>query len=165
MVGMETYSSVCNVTGKSKEEKRALSILEKTTKHNDERYWSWNFMGRRWAKFAKQLLFRIPAIFLMEKRLAKDVELKTAYKATIEKDLESNSVRRLDDKEALETENAMQWYLPQHPVKHPNKPDNFGRVFKAASKFKGVPLNDNLLSGPDLLQNLFGIVFRFREYK
>ena len=31
---METYSSVCNVTGKSKEEKRALSILEKTTKHN-----------------------------------------------------------------------------------------------------------------------------------
>jgi len=35
---METYSSVCNVTGKSKEEKRALSILEKTTKHNGEGY-------------------------------------------------------------------------------------------------------------------------------
>ena len=33
----ETYSSVCNVTGKSKE-KRALSILENTTKHNGERY-------------------------------------------------------------------------------------------------------------------------------
>ena len=35
---MKTYSSVCNVTGKSKEEKRALSILEETTKDNGERY-------------------------------------------------------------------------------------------------------------------------------
>ena len=35
---METYSSVCNITGKLKEEKRALSTLEKTTKHNGERY-------------------------------------------------------------------------------------------------------------------------------
>ena len=35
---METNYSVCNVTGKLKEEKRALSTLEKTTKHNSERY-------------------------------------------------------------------------------------------------------------------------------
>ena len=43
---METYSSVCNVTGKSEEEKRALSILEKTTKHNGERY----EVGLLWAE-------------------------------------------------------------------------------------------------------------------
>ena len=43
---METYSSVCNVTGKSEEEKRALSILEKTTKHNGERY----KVGLLWAE-------------------------------------------------------------------------------------------------------------------
>ena len=34
---METYASVCDVSGRSKEEKRALSILERTTKHNGER--------------------------------------------------------------------------------------------------------------------------------
>ena len=95
----------------------------------------------------------------MEKRLEKDVELKTVYKATIEKDLKSNFVRRLDDKEASETEDAMQWYLPHHPVKHPHMPGKVRRVCNAASKFKVTSLNDKLLSGSDFLRNLIGIVF------
>ena len=162
---METYSSVCNVTGKLKEGKRALSILEKTTKHNGERY----EVGLLWAEDEPTLPNNYPSAYQqflsMEKRLANDVELKTAYKATIEKDLESNFVRRLDDKEASVIENAMQWYLPHHPVKHPHKPGKVRRVCNAASKFKGVSLNDKPLNGPDLLQNLIGIVFRFREHE
>ena len=35
---METYASLCDVSGRSEEEKRAQAILEKTTKHNGERY-------------------------------------------------------------------------------------------------------------------------------
>ena len=35
---METYASVCDVSGRSKEEKRAQTILENTTKHNGKRY-------------------------------------------------------------------------------------------------------------------------------
>ena len=101
----------------------------------------------------------------MEKRLAKDLELKTAYEATIEEDLERNFARRLDDTETSETENAMQWYLPHRPVKHQHKPGKVRRVCNATSKFKNVSLNDELLSGPDLLRNLVGIVFRFREQK
>ena len=162
---METYFSVGNVTGKSKEEKRALSILEKTTKHNGERY----EVGLLWAEDEPSLpnyyFFAYQQFLSMEKRLSKDVELKTAYSTPIEKDLESNIFRRLDDKEASETENAMQWYLPHHPVKHPHKPGKVRRVCNAASKFKGVSLNDKLLSGHDLLRNLIGIVFRFREHE
>ena len=89
----------------------------------------------------------------MEKRLAKDVELKTAYKVTIEKNLECNFVRCLDHKEASEIENEMQCYLPHQPVKHPHKPGKVRRVCKAGSKFRGFSLNDMLLSGPDLLRN------------
>ena len=59
----------------------------------------------------------------------------------------------------------MQWYLPHHPVKHPHKLGKVRRVCIAASKFKGVSLNDKLVSGPALLRNLVGIVFRFREHK
>ena len=57
----------------------------------------------------------------------------------------------------------MQWYLPHHPVKHPHKPGKVRRVCSAASKFKGISLNDKLFSGPGLLRNLVGIIFRFKE--
>ena len=161
---MATYASVCDVSGRSKEEKRALSILERTTKHNGERY----EVGLMWADDNPDLpnnFYSAYQQFLsMEKRLEKDLELKEAYKATIEKDLENHFVRKLDQEEVSRTENDMQWYLPHHPAKHPHKPGKVRRVCNAASKFRGVSLNDKLLSGPELLRNFVGIVFRFREH-
>ena len=47
---------------------------------------------------------------------------------------------------------------------NPHKPEKVRRVCNAAAKFRGTSLNDMLLTGPDLLQNLVGIIFRFREH-
>ena len=71
----------------------------------------------------------------------------------------------MPQEEVVCTENVMQWFLLHHPVKQPHKPGKVRRVGKATSRFKGVSLNDKLLSGPDFLRNLFGIVFRFREHQ
>ena len=162
---METYASVCDVSGRSREEKRAQAILERTTKHNGERY----EVGLLWADDNPNLpnnYYSAYQQFLsMEKRLSKDPELKEAYKATIEKDLQNHFVRKLEQEQVVSTENDMQCYLPHHPVKHPHKPGKVRRVCNAASKFKGVSLNDKLLSGPDLLRNLVGIIFRFSEHQ
>ena len=93
---METYASVCDVSGRFKEEKRALSILERTTKHNGERY----EVGLMWADDNPDLpnnYYSAYQQFLsMEKRLEKDSEMKNANQATIEKDIQSNFVRKLD---------------------------------------------------------------------
>ena len=59
----------------------------------------------------------------------------------------------------------MQWYLPHHPVKHTHKPVKVRRVCNAASEFHGISMNYKLLSGRELLGNLFGIVLRFREHQ
>ena len=59
----------------------------------------------------------------------------------------------------------MQWYIPHHPVLNPHKPEKVRRVCNAAAKYQGVSLNDMLLTGPDLLQSLIGIIFRFREHE
>ena len=56
-----------------------------------------------------------------------------------------------------------EWYLPHHPVLNANKPGKVRRVCNAVSKYKGVCLNDKLLTGPDLLHGLIGTIFRFRE--
>ena len=74
-------------------------------------------------------------------------------------------MRKLNQEEVVSTENDMQWYLPIHPVKHPHKPGKVRRVCNAASKCKSVSLNEKLLSGPDLLRNLVGVVSRFREHQ
>lgn len=55
------------------------------------------------------------------------------------------------------------WYLPHHPIFHPRKPGKVRVVFDCAAKFLGVSLNDMLLQGPDLNNNLIGVLMGFRE--
>ena len=73
-------------------------------------------------------------------------------------------VRKLNEEELRETKDETQWYVPHHPVINPHKPGKVRRVCNAAAKFRGTSLNDMLLTGPVLLQNLVGIIFRFREH-
>ena len=55
------------------------------------------------------------------------------------------------------------WYLPHHPVYHPQKPDKIRVVFDCSAKYRGTSLNDQLLQGPDLTNSLVGVLTRFRE--
>ena len=162
---METYASLCNVSGRSKQDERAFDILKRSTRHNGESY----EVGLLWADDSPDLpnnySSALQQFYSLEKRLDKDVDLKDAYQKTIQKDLENGFIRVIDKHELQHTGNNLQWYLPHHPVKHPHKPGKVRRVCNAASKFKGTSLNDKLLTGPDLLRNLIGIIFRFREHE
>ena len=55
------------------------------------------------------------------------------------------------------------WYLPHHPVVNLNKPVKVSRVANTAAMFKGQSSNSNLITGPDLLNNLVGILLKFHE--
>lgn len=55
------------------------------------------------------------------------------------------------------------WYLPIFGVYHPRKPNQIRGVFDSSAKHCGVSLNDVLLSGPDLLNSLLGVLMRFRR--
>ena len=53
------------------------------------------------------------------------------------------------------------WYLPHHGVYHHRK-DKFRVVFDCSAKYLGTCLNDVLLQGPDLTNNLTSVLLRFR---
>nr|XP_055025104.1 uncharacterized protein LOC129414995 [Misgurnus anguillicaudatus] len=55
------------------------------------------------------------------------------------------------------------WYLPIFGVYHPKKPGQIRAVFDSSAKHNGVSLNDVLLTGPDLNNNLLGVLLRFRQ--
>ncbi|XP_070566165.1 uncharacterized protein [Ptychodera flava] len=55
------------------------------------------------------------------------------------------------------------WYIPHHGVYHPKKPEKIRVVFDCSAKFQGVSLNNLLLQGPDLTNNLLGVLLRFRQ--
>ena len=90
--------------------------------------------------------------------------MKEAYKATIESDQENQFVRKLEQQAVGSERKDLQWNLPHHPVKHLHKPSSVRRTFNAVSMSRGVWLNDELLSGLELLRNLVRIVSGFREH-
>ena len=126
--GIESYASRGDVSGRSKEDEKALQMLEQNTKFDGERY----EVGLLWKR--------------------KDPFLPNNYSSALS---QMKSLEYRLEKKPVEN----------HPVENPNKPGKVRRVCNAGSKFRGVSLNDNLLTGPDLLQNLIGIIFRFREQK
>ena len=91
--------------------------------------------------------------------------MKKLYQDSIKIDVEKGFVRIIKQEELKATKLERQWYVPHYPVENPNKPGKVRRVCNAAFKFRGISLKDNLLTRPDLLQNLIGIIFRFREQK
>ncbi|XP_062581093.1 uncharacterized protein LOC134242906 [Saccostrea cucullata] len=57
------------------------------------------------------------------------------------------------------------WYLPMFGVYHPKKPGSIRVVFDSSARYEGVSLNDSLMKGPDLSNNLQGVLMRFRLEK
>ena len=100
----------------------------------------------------------------LERRLQKDADLKTSYTETISDDFSKGYIVQVDETDCLKVDQPREWYLPHHPVVHPHKPGKVRRVLNGAAKFHGQSLNSALLAGPDLLQSLIHILFRFRQY-
>ena len=55
------------------------------------------------------------------------------------------------------------WYLPHFGVYHPKKPEQVRVVFDSSAEYQGKSLNRELLTGPDLMNSLAGVLIRFRR--
>lgn len=98
------------------------------------------------------------------RKLKKNPELARKYHNVINSYISKGHAKKLTPEESKKT-NSRTWYLPHHAVVNPNKPGKVVVVFDAASRYDKVPLNDNLLTGPDLLNSLVGSLLRFRSRK
>ena len=60
-----------------------------------------------------------------------------------------------------ERSNFLRCYLPHHLVTYLFKPETVRVVFDCSAKYKGVSLNNLLMAGPSLTNNLSGALARF----
>ena len=104
----------------------------------------------------------IKRVLWQKKKMVKDEQYHNDYKTFINKLLENKYAEQISD-EQLKPQPGKLWYLPHHGVYNHNKPGKLRVVFDCSAKFAGQSLNDQLLQGPDLTNNLFGVLTRFRH--
>jgi hypothetical protein len=97
----------------------------------------------------------------LKKRAAADSDYKLKYSETMQGYIHKGYAKKMTSDEVKITSNRT-WYLPHHSVINPRKPEKMRVVFDAAAVYEGVSLNSSLVTGPDLLNSLFGVLQRFR---
>ena len=98
-------------------------------------------------------------------RLKKDPELYVKYKEGINDHVRTGFASKVQEYSVVEKKSQVNdvWYLPHHPVFHPQKLQKSRIVFECVAQFEGVSLNKRLLRGPDMTNKLIGVLTRFRE--
>ena len=108
--------------------------------------------------------FAYATLLSTEKRLAKDPLHAETYKNQLN-DMIDRGVARRVTKEELNEYKGTKFYISHHDVMNPNSVSTPMRVvFNSSARTKGgVSLNDCLAKGPSLLNEMLGILMRFRQ--
>ena len=96
----------------------------------------------------------------LKRKLAANLEYRQHYVGFMEEMLKRG------DAEAVSSQgmNGEVWYIPHHGVYHTKQPKKIRVVFDCYARFKGSSLNEHLLIGPDMTNELIGVLMHFRKH-
>ena len=98
-----------------------------------------------------------------ERRLSRNPEHAEAYRQQTKEMEQMNFARKISPEEAREYSGPVH-YISHHAVITPEKKSTPLRIAcNSSSSYQGHRFNDYWLKGLDLLNNLFGVILRFRE--
>ncbi|XP_058444291.1 uncharacterized protein LOC131425967 [Malaya genurostris] len=157
--------SVVNVQQESAEDKRARSILERTTKRVGSRFETDLLWNSDAVCFPDSYPMALKRMKLLEKKLGKTPELFQNVRNHITEYRDKGYAHLATADELIDTDDKKVWYLPLNVVLNPKKPGKVRIVWDAAATVQGVSLNSMLLKGPDLLGPLVSVIVGFRERK
>lgn len=144
----------------TKVDKYAFKILESSSRRLQA---GWE-IGLLWKKDIPSIpasrTTALNRLFSLEKKLDKNPKYAELFYREMERLFQQGFVKKAD-------ENPVRYrtrYLPCFGVQNPNKPDKVRLVFDAATKSQGLSFNDLMLTGPDLLKSLLGVLMLFRQF-
>lgn len=149
-----------NIPGMSIEDREFLEIMKEKCHKDEKGHWSaplpFKLNRNRLPNNREQALKRTYSL------------LKTFKRDPVKMNLAIKFMENVFDngfaEEAPEVQEGEEcWYLPIFPVFHPKKPNKIRMVFDSSAIYQGHSLNSSLLQGPDLTNNLLGVLLRFRK--
>ncbi|XP_057716613.1 uncharacterized protein LOC130931672 [Corythoichthys intestinalis] len=147
----------------SQEDVQFIQFLSKNIKQNHDSHYEMPlpFKGDSLPNLPNNKKLAMVRLQCLKRKLKADKQYYDQYKTFMEETINKGDAEPAPTKFKGQTE----WYLPHHGVYHPKKPDKLRVVFDGSSKFHGISLNDTLLTGPDLINPLVGVLCRFRKEK
>ena len=148
-------------------EERELELIERNlTFNSDDSTWT---VECPWIKDPNDLpnnrKVAMAKLAATERRLRKNADHARVYDEQI-KDMLTRNVARKLSKEELTNYKGPTHYIAHHEVLKPESKSTPVRiVFNSSANYMGHVLNEYWAKGPDLLNNLLGILIRFRENK
>ena len=150
-------------TAMSIEDKQCLKVLESGTKIVNGKY-EVLMLWKQIDRLPNNHEMAMRRLRSLHKRFLGNPDLFEKYNEIINTYIKYGYARKMTKEETINTSNKT-WYLPHHPVFHPQKPGKVRAVFNAAAKYKGKSLNKELFTDPDLLKSLVGVLLRFQNHK
>ena len=146
-------------------EEREYRLIESNLKY-DETKNRWT-AGYPWIKDPSGLPNNKDAVMgalrSCEKKLSRNSELAELYASQID-DMINRKVCRKVSKSELDDYTGPKYYIPHHEViKEESQSTPCRIVFNSSAVCNGHALNDYFAKGPDMLNNLAGVLLRFRE--
>ena len=157
----ESFGTKFEGLSRSQEDARAERLMEDTICKRGDHY----EVGLLWkqddVKMPDNYKLAYQRLQSLERSLDRDPKKAADYKETLEGYIAKNHARKVTPDEQKE-KSSKRWLLPHHAVVNAAKP-KVRVVFDAAAEWANMSLNKALMTGPDMLQNLVGVLLRFRE--
>ena len=142
----------------SQEDMRFLQIMENNIHQDENGYYEMPLpfkTDRPCLPNNKQMAEK--RLWCLKKRFQRDQKYFEDYKKFMNDVLAHGDAEEVD-----EMETSFRWYIPHHGVYHPKK-NKIRVVFDCSAQHQETSLNEHLLQGPDLMNSLIGVLYRFRE--
>ena len=146
----------------SQEDKKFLSIMERETRQREDGHDEMPLPFRQERPvLPNNKPLALHRLRKLQTRLENDKRYREDYITFMNELIEKNYAERVPENE-LTNEDGDVWYIPHHGVYHPRKPKKIRVVFDCSATYQGESINNHLLQGPDLTNQLVGVLCRFR---
>jgi len=147
----------------SQEDRRFLKIVTEGIYHREDGHYEMPLpLKDRNLRLPNNREMALRRLKNLKRRLASDKKYSNDYVNFMNTVIENGyaeEVPALNEEEG----NQQVWYISHHGVCHPKKPNKIRVVFDCSAEFQGDSLNKHLLQGPDMTNNLTGVLCRFRK--